>query len=104
MSCCGQGRAALRAGAGSTGIASTGIASAAGPAPVRPVQAGAPAAVPPMAGTGSEVRLRWRNRASGTVSGPVTGRGYRVGGDAPVVSVDRRDAAGLLRSGQFTLA
>jgi hypothetical protein len=100
MSCCGQGRAALRAGVpGSTGIAAAGAS-----APVRAVQAGAPAAVPSTAGTGSEVRLRWRNRASGTVSGPVTGRGYRVGGDAPVVSVDRRDAAGLLRSGQFTLA
>lgn len=48
------------------------------------------------------VRLRWRRRATATVTGPVTGAGYRVAPGHPVVVVDARDARGLLETGFFT--
>ena len=96
MACCGQGRAALR-GAGSPTTADERHADRAGGPPGR-------AGPRPASTVAGEVRLRWRNHASGTIAGPVTGRAYRVSGQAPVVEVDRRDAAALLRSGFFTLA
>lgn len=94
MACCGQGRAALR-GAGSPTTTTNGRGPGVGP----PARGAVPAST-----VAGEVPLRWRNHASGTIAGPVTGRAYRVSGQAPVVGVDRRDAAALLRSGFFTLA
>ena len=94
MACCGQGRAALR-GAASPTTATNGRGPGGGP----PARGPAPAST-----VAGEVQLRWRNHTSGTIAGPATGRAYRVSGQAPVVEVDRRDAAALLRSGFFTLA
>jgi len=76
MGCCGNNRAALRV---------TSAASAAADA----------------TGEASEVRLRWRRRVTAIVDGPVTRTRYAVSADAPLVTVDARDAVGLLRTGFF---
>lgn len=75
MSCCGRGRTALRP---PSGVA---------PAPA------APRAV--------AVTLRWRRRVSAVVDGPVSRARYPVSATAPVITVDPRDAVGLLRTGFF---
>ena len=79
MGCCGTNRAAFR------------VASA-GPAPAGPAV---------RAGGAKEVRLRWRRRVTAVVDGPVTRTRYPVSADSPLVSVDARDAVGLLRTGFF---
>lgn len=79
MGCCGNNRAAFR------------VASAA------PAPAGAPGG----AGRARDVRLRWRRRVTAIVDGPVTRTRYPVSADSPLVTVDARDAVGLLRTGFF---
>ena len=79
MGCCGNNRAAFR------------VTSAA------PEPAGA-------ARGAKEVRLRWRRRVTAIVDGPVTATRYPVSADSPVVTVDARDAVGLLRTGFFERA
>lgn len=86
MSCCGQKRAALRAGS---------IPAAAGS------MAGSRVVPAPSA---SEVRLRWRRVVNSQISGPVTGRLYDVSANRRVVVVDRRDAPRLLQTGFFGIA
>jgi len=74
MSCCGASRAALRV---------TGVPAATATA------------------RSAQVRLRWRRRVTAAVDGPVTRTRYQVSAEAPVIAVDPRDAAGLLRTGFF---
>jgi hypothetical protein len=47
------------------------------------------------------VTLRWRRRVTAVVDGPVTRTRYPVSAEAPVITVDTRDADGLLRTGFF---
>lgn len=79
MGCCGQNRTALRLTPG----------AATAPAPAR----GAVRAAP--------IRLRWRRRVTAVVDGPVSRTRYAVSAEVPVIAVDPRDAAGLLRTGFF---
>lgn len=79
MGCCGSNRAAFR------------VTSAA------PAPAGAAGG----AGQAKQIRLRWRRRVTAVVDGPVTRTRYPVSADAPLVTVDARDAVGLLRTGFF---
>lgn len=73
MSCCGRNRTAVRV-------------------------ASAPVAARPRA---QAVQLRWRRRVSAVVDGPVTRNRYPVSALEPVITVDPRDAVGLLRTGFF---
>jgi hypothetical protein len=78
MGCCGQNRAAL---------AQT----------MNPQQAnGLPSA--------KATSLRFIQRRSILVRGPVTGRSYHFSGGASTRGIDARDAAGLLKSGYFSIA
>jgi hypothetical protein len=79
MGCCGNNRAAFRVA--SAAPASAGVAGGAGHA--------------------KEVRLRWRRRVTAVVDGPVTRTRYPVSAETPLVTVDPRDAVGLLRTGFF---
>jgi hypothetical protein len=54
-----------------------------------------------VAGRAKDVRLRWRRRVTAIVDGPVTQTRYPVSADSPLVTVDARDAVGLLRTGFF---
>ena len=91
MDCCGQGRAAGRAGVppvGRAGVARAGSRPAAGA----------------VAAYGGPAMLRWRRRVSAQVRGPASGRTYAVSAARPVVVVDAADAAGLLATGFFDRA
>lgn len=82
MGCCGQNRTALRLTPGA-------VTAPAAPAPAR----GAVRA--------ASIRLRWRRRVTAVVDGPVSRTRYAVSAEVPVIAVDPRDAAGLLRTGFF---
>ena len=47
------------------------------------------------------VRLRWRRRVTASVEGPVTRASYAVSANTPLITVDARDAPGLLATGFF---
>lgn len=83
MSCCGRNRTALR------------VASAPGSAVPRSP------AVPLARAATQGTRLRWRRRVTAVVDGPITRTRYDVSATEPVISVDPRDAVGLLRTGFF---
>lgn len=95
MGCCGQARAAympaielprrgpLDVGGGDGSAASPGMDGT--PAP----------------GT---VRLHFTRQAGVRVRGPVSGASYTFSGEAPLQSVDARDAEPLLRTGYFRRA
>lgn len=94
MGCCGESRAAYRA---------------AEPAPyLPPSPARAPAAweravdeAPPGP---AAVRLRFKERATVRVRGPVSGADYVFSGNEPVRAVHAGDVEGLLRTGHFSRA
>jgi len=85
MSCCGQGRMALKASqAGAAPTAGAGAARPGGSAMAR-----APA------------RMRYLGVAPIVVHGAITGAAYPFSAARPVQWVDARDVAGLLRQGIF---
>ena len=87
MSCCGQGRMALKTSQAATATA---------PARTWPgVQARA--IPPPRAG----VPLRYLGAAPIVVHGPVTGMAYSFAGGRHTQPVDARDLPGLLKKGIF---
>ena len=87
MSCCGQGRMALKTSQAATATA---------PARTWPgVQARA--IPPPRAG----VPLRYLGAAPIVVRGPVTGATYSFAGSRNTQPVDARDLPGLLKKGIF---
>lgn len=87
MSCCGQGRMALKTSQAATATA---------PARTWPgVQARA--IPPPRAG----VPLRYLGAAPIVVRGPVTGAAYSFAGSRHTQPVDARDLPGLMKKGIF---
>ena len=89
MSCCGQGRAALRASQAiqtpkTPRVAGAGIARVAGDAALR-----------------AKVPICYLGAAPIVVRGPVTGRAYQFAAGRAVQPVDARDVAGLLKKGIF---
>lgn len=95
MSCCGQGRMALRA-------------SQAAAMPTTPAAPGAPrtagegiARAADRAVLRASVPMRYLGAAPIVARGAVTGRAYPFAAGRPVQPVDARDVAGLLRMGIF---
>lgn len=89
MSCCGQGRAALRASQAvqtpkTPRVTGGGIARVAGDAALR-----------------AHVPIRYLGAAPIVVRGTVTGRAYPFAAGRAVQPVDARDVAGLLKKGIF---
>ena len=84
MSCCGQGRMALRSS--QVGAAPLGAGA------VQPAGGAMARAVAPM---------RYLGAAPVVVRGAITGAAYPFSAARPVQSVDARDVAGLLRRGIF---
>lgn len=84
MSCCGQGRMALKASQSHAAPMGNGAALQAGGAVVRAPQA-----------------LRYLGTAPIVVRGGFTGAAYPFSAARPVQLVDARDLAGLLRRGIF---
>lgn len=93
MGCCGQARAAY-------------LPEFRPPPAVRAPEAGAEGT--PMDGGAApapgSVRLRFTRESGVRVRGPVSGLSYAFSGDAPVQSVDARDAETLLQTGYFRRA
>jgi hypothetical protein len=75
--------------------------------PVTPVPTGpatpVAARVPGSAALKGAVTLRYLERSPILVHGPATGRQYNFSADNPLQSVDRRDAAALVRTRFFRL-
>lgn len=90
MTCCGQGRAALRASQ----------ATSPGPAGTRPVAAGGGHAFIPVSPK-AVAPVRYLGAAPIVVRGAVTGHAYRFAANRAVQPVDVRDLAGLLKKGIF---
>lgn len=89
MSCCGQGRMALRASQAiqtpkTPRAAGGGIARVAGDAALRP-----------------KVPIRYLGAAPIVVRGAVSGHAYSFAAGRSVLPVDTRDLAGLLKKGIF---
>ena len=85
MSCCGQGRMALKTSqAGAAPMAGAGAAQPAGSAMAR-----------------TPARMRYLGAAPIVVYGGITGAAYSFSAARPVQWVDARDVAGLLRKGVF---
>lgn len=93
MSCCGQGRTALRVSQ----------PAQVPKAPRVPRVAGSPIARTPGPGTPrTSVSLRYRGGAPIVVRGAVTGSAYAFSAGRRVQTVDARDVAGLLGKGLFS--
>ena len=89
MSCCGQGRAALRASQAIQTPQTTRVA------------AGGSARVVAAAALRANVPIRYLGGAPIVVRGTVTGRAYQFAAGRAVQPVDARDVAGLLKKGIF---
>ena len=109
MGCCGQKRALLQSPPAPTRTLAP-AALARQPLPIRPVTPDPPGPATPVAvrGPGSaalegRVTLRYLERSPILVQGPATGRQYNFSAGNPLQSVDRRDAATLVRTRFFRL-
>lgn len=88
MGCCGSKRAAASAAAGRPG----------GGAPPRTV---APGAGPAAAGRPADVIVRYVGARPVRARGAASGRSYQTSPADPLVAIDARDAAALIRTGLF---
>ena len=90
MSCCGHRRAAASAATNSRGDRST-----------TPRRAAASRAAPIAAVRAAEVRMRYLGVQPVRVRGTASGRIYNTSAADPSLTIDPRDAAGLIRTGLF---
>ncbi len=92
MGCCGQKRAAARAVARGRGDGSTALRPA--------VSRVAPVA----AARGADVFVRYLGVRPVRVRGAASGRTYHTSSADPMLAIDARDAAALIRTGLFRTA
>ena len=109
MGCCGQKRVLLRSPPSPNGSPAP-VSTARQPAPARTLMPviPPPAAPAPARSSGSTapeeaVTLRYLERSPILVHGPATGRRYNFSAGSPLQTVDKRDAAVLMRTRFFRL-